>query len=699
MDRLTNRLLVLVLPILGLAILGRGVAPHLAGREASKPLVALPTGLAGDATPLAEQVDRVTTKIERLPAVELPEKLGPAENPGSSTFRARPDVPIAWLPEMLEGGLRGLGPTADSTLRPVATSPRAMLRLPPDHEDLADDGDAAQQQDSAEESLSETLEQKVVTGEPNLKQPPSRRLRLTEENPDLVETSETAAATPDWSSDGITKVTPGPLALTKPDGSATSEDAATSKASPSLPPVHPETAAGSASVDAQQKDQGHDEDQQHQVGLEAAAPAESRRSKLVQIEQDNERAKQRTGDQGSTTPPPSRSPVTSPPIASLPHDDDYSDVGAAIERRGRPETQAAELDSQIVESDSLPTDASARWSPIDLRNLEISKAPPRHFERRRSVATQASPSDTLLAQDALRLGFDLARRRAFYSARARFVEALRIVSRSLDEQSASTEHATALRRGLAAFHEAADFFPRSNKPDQDVNLRSVAAGHETPIFNHVDTAGLTPEQGLREYLSFAEQELARGLGHDPIAAQALYGLGRLQTHPEANAAAPGHVQARRAITLYQAALIIDSRNYSAANELGVLLARHGQFEQAVRALRHCVALSPQATAWKNLAAVHEQMGQREQARLARREASTAASSSQRGMSVAPGPSVQWVDAEAFASMPSSDVAPTWPAGNAAPPADADRPAQSQARRAPSQAKSPWSWLRRASSQR
>lgn len=299
----------------------------------------------------------------------------------------------------------------------------------------------------------------------------------------------------------------------------------------------------------------------------------------------------------------------------------------------------------VVASDS--TADQIGWSRIDLANVKLDTEPgessgPSNIAPKRT----ASPEARRQAERSVQLGFELIQRRAPYSARARFVEALRTISRSIDDQTQSNRHAAALRRGLTAYDEAADFFPAANRPDEEVNLSAIVSGHSTSILRGADTDELTPERCLREYLSYAEQEFTAALASEQVGSRALYGIARLETAPGAITSSNRQVRTRRALTLHQVAMIVDSDNYAAANELGVLLARYGRLEEAKLAFRHCVRLSPQPTAWKNLANVHRQLGQIEEARLAQAEADRARPA-RRAPFVASTPTVEWVDAGAF----------------------------------------------------
>lgn len=314
----------------------------------------------------------------------------------------------------------------------------------------------------------------------------------------------------------------------------------------------------------------------------------------------------------------------------------------------------AEANEVATSRPGQPDASHESWTPVDLRTVDVVDTTP--VVASRGNAVRATHEDRLRARRAVQLGFELVQRRANFSARARFVEALRIVARSLDDQTNGTQHTTALRHALSAYEEAGDFFPGTTRPDEDVNLYAVVGGHDTPVLQGVDPQTLTSRQCVREYMAYSEQELRSALGSDEFASQALYGLGRLESATEATGSSSEQVRAQRSLTLYQAALLVDKANFSAANELGVLLAKYGRYQEAVVALRHCVQLSPQPTAWKNLSNIYRRLGQAEESRMAAIEANRAMAAAPAHVPfVAAKPRVQWVDAETFASLSPNDA--------------------------------------------
>ena len=146
----------------------------------------------------------------------------------------------------------------------------------------------------------------------------------------------------------------------------------------------------------------------------------------------------------------------------------------------------------------------------------------------------------------------------------------------------------------------------------------IAAGHQTPVLDELSLDELTPTEAVQRYLTYAQERLACAGGDLQPAASALYALGKLDM-----AAGPlnvGSLEAVRAVVYFQAALIIHPRHALAANELGVLLARHGRLPEARSALLYSVKIEAQPAAWRNLSIVHHHLGEMDLAQCADSEA-------------------------------------------------------------------------------
>jgi hypothetical protein len=107
----------------------------------------------------------------------------------------------------------------------------------------------------------------------------------------------------------------------------------------------------------------------------------------------------------------------------------------------------------------------------------------------------------------------------------------------------------------------------------------------------------------------------------------------------------------KAIAMHQAALAVDPRNALAAHELGVLLARCGQFDGARVALAHSATGASHPETWHNLAIVLEQIGDHTAAAQARQQAAVARGQSIRVSSGTGSPQqpVVWLEPGQFAA--------------------------------------------------
>jgi hypothetical protein len=259
------------------------------------------------------------------------------------------------------------------------------------------------------------------------------------------------------------------------------------------------------------------------------------------------------------------------------------------------------------------------------------------------------------AEGLVRHGASLADRGAYFSARAEFIQALRAITQALDAQGQSAEHSQALAEGLRALDEADDFCPRGSELEANLDLASVVAAHRTPVLKDENLDGMTALAALQRYYGYAQSRLASAAGNEAAASQALFSMGKLTTVMAERRPEDRRLFAPKAMALHQAALLADASNYRAANELGVLLATFGQFDEAKRLLVQSATAAPQADTWHNLAVVHERLGERDLAGKARYEMELA----QRSRSATGGgKGVEWVDPAAFAkSSPAPGAVP------------------------------------------
>lgn len=220
-------------------------------------------------------------------------------------------------------------------------------------------------------------------------------------------------------------------------------------------------------------------------------------------------------------------------------------------------------------------------------------------------------------------GLVLAQRGAYYSSRAEFIQALRLATQTLDTAEKTHRHSDALAEAVAALDEAGDFIPQGARLEANVDLDLVVSSHRTPVLKGQNLQYETTLTATQKYFSFAQEKLIIACGNLPETSRALVGLGRIQEYLYGSTGDNRTLIGPRSIALFQTALAVDQNNFEAANELGVLLARYGQFDEAKQALLQGVQSSPRPEIWQNLASIHETLGETEMARRAQQEAEMA----------------------------------------------------------------------------
>jgi Flp pilus assembly protein TadD len=292
----------------------------------------------------------------------------------------------------------------------------------------------------------------------------------------------------------------------------------------------------------------------------------------------------------------------------------------------------------------------------------------------------------LLKADAhMQQGIDLADRRAFYSARTEFLAALRLLAQGLDAQDGGTARSEALARGIWALEEVNDFIPRGSALNADIRVDRLVAAHRTTVLKSssqpaADSAAaeVTPLQAVQKYYTYAQEQLAAAVRPSREGSQLLTALGKLYAEMNGEPARLAADAATKGLVCQQAALLADGNNARAANELGVLLAREGRFEEARDWLRHSARLKQQPETWHNLAVVHAGLGETQLAAAARNSSLTLAR--RQGPAAGPQLQVKQVTPAQFAGQ----SRPAGPAPALAPP-----PANAQTA---AKASDLWDWL-------
>lgn len=205
-------------------------------------------------------------------------------------------------------------------------------------------------------------------------------------------------------------------------------------------------------------------------------------------------------------------------------------------------------------------------------------------------------------------GLDLADRGAYFSARSEFLRALHLLAETLDADRRTAEHGRALTAGWTALGVARDSLPDCTD---------------------------------------ARQRLAAALGEEFAGSMALYGLGKLHAAMAADCGETTPQAGAHAVTFYQASLLVCPRNYMAANDLAVLLAEAGRYEDARAVLEHSLSLHPHPDGWKNLEALDRLLAYDGPAREMQPASNLPPMSTATARRHAVVPSIRWVHPEVF----------------------------------------------------
>ena len=340
------------------------------------------------------------------------------------------------------------------------------------------------------------------------------------------------------------------------------------------------------------------------------------------------------------------------------------------------ESPKPQSDDQLEEQTEDPEEGLAESRPA--------QPPPGALLPSADVFAPRSERLERIAQEAdrhSRRGFELAGRKAYFSARSEFVKALRLVAQGLDAEHGTNVHSRALSAGLTAIKETDDFIPRGSRLEADLDLPDIVGGHRTRVLHEANIENLTPLEVLQCYFAYAQEQLGTAVGREVAGSMALRGLGKLHITLAARGTRAIRTATPKAMTFFQAALLADPKNYMAANDLGVLLARSGRHQDAKTMLEHSLVSSPNPATLHNLAVVYEQLGRNDLAQQARARIQ-AMQKAQRGS--APGAEqasrrqVRWVTpqtfARSFAQTPTARQLS--PARSPAPPRQGNSPGDS-----------------------
>ena len=256
------------------------------------------------------------------------------------------------------------------------------------------------------------------------------------------------------------------------------------------------------------------------------------------------------------------------------------------------------------------------------------------------VSAQVKPS--------VQTAYQLARRGALFAAHSQFVDVLRRIARAKDAEADTDVHSRALAEGMRALDEADDFIPAGVQLEDDLDVRALARSHRTPVLHDAQPGSLAHE-AVATYHHWAQQKLGEAVAGEQAGSMVLYGLGK--AYSQMAMRGPHDLQAeRKAMTMYQAALVAHAGNPLAANEMGVLLAQGGHHAEAEKVFTRLVCMAPSATAFHNLAVVQGKLGRTYQAQLSEEQSQRLAHWERSSGLVSRRKGVTWVSPAELAHM-------------------------------------------------
>lgn len=292
-----------------------------------------------------------------------------------------------------------------------------------------------------------------------------------------------------------------------------------------------------------------------------------------------------------------------------------------------------EPDSQLKEDLSFPAiDQDTMQSVIASEENHESDSP--------SVMLGLSQKDAQKAVHNIEYGKSLSRRGAAFAARQEFYASLRILAQSHDQQHGGVKYTQALRNGIIALKEAEDFIVADTESQIGLKVPNVIETHTTKIISAENAKGMTAIEAMQRYFAYASHQLARSGGQNVVAAECFFCLGKLHSVQAKLGASPSKLDIAKSLVFHQAAVSADPSNFRSLNELGVLYANSGRFEESKEMLINSLRFHQLPQAWENLAVVHQRLGEDQLAELANQEFKMISTRSPRS-------AIQWTAVEEF----------------------------------------------------
>jgi len=304
---------------------------------------------------------------------------------------------------------------------------------------------------------------------------------------------------------------------------------------------------------------------------------------------------------------------------------DTSSVSSMLPVDG-PETENSvlsfEMESDSPHRNQLSNDSGSSAEPRRAHRLDSLSGSGQSLSDPYDIAPLNLGISDAVAQRAahhVEYGKSLARRGAGFAARQEFYSALQVIAHANDEKIDSHAHTAALRSAIIAFKEAEDFVVTDAESQMGLRVSRVIETHRSGLLTQNEATNLTPVEAMQLYFRFAQEQFGLAGGRHVVSAEALFCLGKLHSVMQQHAPGSGRLETAKAIVYHRAALTNDATNYRSAGELGVLMARMGQLEDAKTLFKQSLRIQSTPQAWENLAKVHERLGETKLAQLAQSE--------------------------------------------------------------------------------
>ena len=302
----------------------------------------------------------------------------------------------------------------------------------------------------------------------------------------------------------------------------------------------------------------------------------------------------------------------------------------------------------------LPTPGGGEFTQIPNGNAVTSFAP----EQVQPVTPFQMGLSEAAAQQAvhhIEYGKSLSRRGASFAARQEFFSALRVIAQANDASTGGVDFTNALTDGIRALKEAEDFVVSSSEVGGVIDVSGTIEAHKTKILTKGQVKNISSLAAMQEYYSFAQQQFDFAGGRNVVTAEAFHCLGKLHTVMANNKKTmPGNLDVAKAIVFHKSSLLSNPSNPASANELGVLMAKTGQLNQATELFKQSLIAQASPQAWNNLAKTHHRLGETQMAQLAETEFAIAAKSPAVTIASA---GIQWVPNGQFNAMAPMEFEP------------------------------------------